>query len=84
MKRKIGRPTKRPEDSKGEVLQVRVDAAEKQGFAEAAKLNGLGISGWARERLRAAARRELSDFGRPVPFATNERPCENPRKVLNG
>lgn len=65
------RPSRRPRGSgkrKGELLQVRVDEAEKVAFNEAADLSGLPLSGWVRERLRRAAVRELEDAGKPVAF----------------
>ena len=65
-----GRPTKDSEHSRSELLQIRVDASEKEGFTQAAHLNGLGLSGWVRLKLRMEARRELQDMGRPVPFIT--------------
>jgi hypothetical protein len=68
MKRKPGRPKKEPDKAKGELLQVRVDVSEKQGFTEAASLAGLALSAWVRERLRLIARRELQEVGRPIPF----------------
>lgn len=42
-------------------LQVRVKPAEKSQFAAAARRLGLSLSAWARERLLAAARKELKD-----------------------
>jgi uncharacterized protein (DUF1778 family) len=59
--RKIGRPTKAPEASRGQFLQVRVQESEKETFAAAAELNGLDVSAWVRTTLRAAARRQLGD-----------------------
>lgn len=41
---------------------------EKQAFQIAADLSGIPLSAWMRERLRSAARRELIDAGRKVPF----------------
>lgn len=53
---------------KTELLQLRLNPAEKQGFQEAADLSGLPLSGWVRERLRRAAIRELEEASRPIPF----------------
>jgi hypothetical protein len=53
---------------KTELIKVRVTPAEKEGFQEAADLAGIALSAWIRERLRAAAIRELEAAGRPVPF----------------
>jgi len=50
------------------ILEVRLQAGEKQGFQEAADIAGLTLSQWVRERLRKAARVELEDAGRQVPF----------------
>jgi hypothetical protein len=53
---------------KTEFMQLRVQADEKQTFEQAASLAGLPLSAWVRERLRRAARIELVDANRPVPF----------------
>jgi hypothetical protein len=53
---------------KDEHLQVRIDAAEKQAFEDAAKLSGLALSAWVRERLRQVSARELGAAGQPVAF----------------
>lgn len=68
MKRKAGRPRKAADRSKVELLQVRLESNEKQGFTEAAELSGIALSAWVRERLRLAARDELGRVGRAVPF----------------
>jgi len=57
---------------KAEVLKVRVEDAEKRAFQEAAKLSGLPLSMWIRERLRRAAVRELEDASRPIAFLQEE------------
>lgn len=49
-------------------MRIRIEEAERQGFEEAATLSGLSLSAWARERLRSAARRELTEVGELVPF----------------
>ena len=49
-------------------LKLRLTPSEKDGFQEAADLAGLALSAWVRERLRAAARRELVEAGKQVPF----------------
>ena len=51
-----------------EYLEVRVQAAEKQAFKDAADLAGLPLSTWIRERLRVAAGQELAESGKPVAF----------------
>jgi hypothetical protein len=47
---------------------MRLQEAEKQGFRLAAKLSGLELSAWIRERLRRVAREELEQAGKTVPF----------------
>ncbi len=61
-----GRPVR--SQTRDEYLEVRLDAAEKQAFKEAAGLSGLAMSAWVRERLRKAARQELEEAGRDVTF----------------
>ncbi len=63
-----GRPPKRSAEKKAEYLDIRCDAAEKQGFRDAAEVAGVPLSMWVRERLRSAARQELLEAGRPIPF----------------
>lgn len=53
---------------KEEHLQVRLTGEEKEGFDTAAKLSGLALSAWVRERLRRVAREELEEADLPVPF----------------
>ena len=62
------RPKKQPGTSRNKPLQVRIFPSELAGFKAAAEAAGLSLSGWARERLRAAARKEMADLGRPEPF----------------
>jgi hypothetical protein len=59
-------------DTLGDILKVRVSAAERQAFQDAATIAGISVSAWARERLRRAAVRDLQEASRPVPFL--ERP----------
>jgi hypothetical protein len=49
-------------------LQIRLESDEKEAFEEAARLSGLALSSWVRERLRWAAIRELEGVGEPIPF----------------
>src|SRR5262249_35680530 len=63
-----GRPPKDAERRKAEYLDIRLEAAEKQAFRDAAEVAGLDLSAWVRERLRAAARKELEVVGHPVAF----------------
>lgn len=53
---------------KTSTIQIRLQPEEKQAFEEAAKLSGIALSAWVRERLRSAAIRELEGVGIPVPF----------------
>jgi hypothetical protein len=55
---------------KSQTLQIRLSAAEKDGFEQAAELAGIPISSWVRERLRLSAIRELESAGRRVPFVS--------------
>ncbi len=59
-------------DMKTAWFKLRLTSAEKAGFQEAADLAGLSLSGWARERLRRAAIRELEDASRDIPFLRKE------------
>ena len=65
---KSGRPKKPKGMAKEEYMELRLDAAEKQAFWDAADLAGMALSVWVRERLRKAARKELEDADRPVAF----------------
>jgi hypothetical protein len=53
---------------KTDLLQLRLLATEKDSFQRAADISGIALSAWVRERLRAAARRELVEVGEQVPF----------------
>lgn len=66
--KKRGAPKKSPEKAKGELLQIRVNSAEKRAFADAADLDGKKLSEWIRDRLRRLSRQELEAAGRPVAF----------------
>jgi uncharacterized protein (DUF1778 family) len=66
--RKTGRPKNPPGKSKDDYLELRLDAAEKQAFKDAAELAGMALSVWVRERLRKVARKELEDADKPVAF----------------
>jgi hypothetical protein len=57
---------------KTDLLKIRLSALEKAGFKEAAEIAGLGLSAWARERLRRVAVRELEDAGQDIPFLQRE------------
>lgn len=49
-------------------ILIRASGPEKEGFELAAELAGIGLSAWARERLRIAAIHELQQAGVRVPF----------------
>lgn len=60
-----GRRVERP---KTEYLEVRIEPDEKEGFKEAAEIEGIALSAWVRQTLRKAARTVLEETDRPVPF----------------
>jgi hypothetical protein len=68
MAKRRGRPSGSTGKARSELLQIRVDALEKEAFEEAARFAGLTASGWARARLRTICRKELEQQGRSVPF----------------
>jgi hypothetical protein len=67
-RKRSGRPAKGSADLKNETIPIRVDALEKQAFRVAAGVAGVGLSAWARERLRRAAVRELEQASLPIAF----------------
>lgn len=67
-KTKRGRPPKGQDRVKADYLDIRLASSEKATFKDAAELAGLDLSAWVRERLRAAARKELEEAGLPVAF----------------
>lgn len=67
-KTRRGRPPKGSGKIKSIRLDMRLLAAEKEGFRLAAELSGLELSAWIRERLRRIAREELEQAGKDVPF----------------
>jgi uncharacterized protein (DUF1778 family) len=54
--------------SRTDTLKLRLSSEEKEAFQEAAKLSGIALSAWIRERLRRTATRELEDAGREIAF----------------
>jgi uncharacterized protein (DUF1778 family) len=56
---------------KTETVQIRLSAAEKRSFEDAARIAGVSLSAWIRERLRRAARRDLEEAGHPIAFLTD-------------
>lgn len=67
-KKRPGRPPKGSDKIKGIRLDMRLEAVEKESFKDAADLAGLDLSAWIRERLRAAARKELEGASLSVAF----------------
>ena len=63
-KPKMGRPPKLPEDRLTERLEVRAAADEKADFERSAANAEMKLSDWIRDRLKAAAKRELRKAGR--------------------
>lgn len=63
--KKAGRPKKPANATKADYIEVRCEESEKQAFRAAAEAAGLPLSGWVRERLRRAARKELADIDAP-------------------
>ncbi len=53
---------------KTETILIRLEPEEKEAFQQAAEISGLSLSTWARERLRRAARIELEEAGKKIPF----------------
>ncbi len=47
---------------------IRVSETELEGFKRSADIAGVGLSAWARQRLRAAAIKDLQELGEKVPF----------------
>jgi hypothetical protein len=57
MKARMGRPPKGGDKPMGERLEIRVDAAEKAAYDQAASAAGMERSDWIRAALNAAAKR---------------------------
>ena len=58
MDTKRGRPPKPDGESADQVLQLRLTAAEKAAWREAAERAGLSISAWIKDRLGKASAKE--------------------------
>jgi hypothetical protein len=67
-KQRRGRPRKGSAETKSEGVLLRMERREKKGFVDAARLAGVPLAVWMRERLRRAAKMELEEAGREVPF----------------
>jgi len=72
MAKSRGAPRKSAKKAKAALIQLRVNAAEKQAFVDAAELDGKKLSEWIRDRLRRLARHELESSGRPVAFLSSQ------------
>jgi hypothetical protein len=72
MKKKTGAPKKPAGKSKGELVQIRLNSAEKRTFQDAADLDGKKLSEWIRDRLRRLSREELEKEGRAVAFLAGD------------
>jgi len=59
--------------TKTETIDLRVSPKEKEAFRMAAELAGISLSAWMRERLRRAARRDLEEADRQIPFLADVR-----------
>jgi hypothetical protein len=68
IKKRAGRPPKGSGEAKSEAILLRLEPGEKEGFSAAAKLSGIPLSAWMRERLRREARKELEEARLPIPF----------------
>lgn len=55
----MGRPPKPPEERLDERLDLRAATDEKADFERCANIAGMKLSDWIRDRLKAAAQREL-------------------------
>ena len=74
MTAKRGRPPADDIDRKARYIQVRATDAERETFGMAADLEGLSMSAWIRNRLRAAAKNELAAAGKKAPISAVQKP----------
>lgn len=56
---------------KTDAIEIRVQPDEKAAFRDAAKISGISLSSWMRERLRRAAIRDLGEAGLQIAFLQN-------------
>lgn len=54
--------------AKDNQVLIKLSEAEKEAFKRAAEVSGVGFSAWARQRLRAAAVKELQEIGEKAAF----------------
>jgi len=60
MGKKRGAPVKPPDERKGHVVQIRLTSAEKADCEQAAQLEGVKMSKWARNTLMRGAQRRIA------------------------
>jgi hypothetical protein len=58
--------------ARSENILIRLERGEKEAFQQAAQLSGLTLSAWVRERLRRAARIDLENAGKQIPFLKHQ------------
>lgn len=49
-------------------ILIKVSETEKEGFKRAAEIVGIGLSAWARQKLRSAAIKDLQEVGEVIKF----------------
>ena len=62
---------KRGRGPKTDRLEFRLDEEEREAFQDAARLAGIPLSNWIRERLRQAATSELETAGLKAAYLRN-------------
>ena len=58
----MARPKKPKGESRAKLMQVRVQETEYQCFKTAAKAAGLELSGWVRQQLLLAAKKDMKKY----------------------
>lgn len=56
---------------------IRVSEEELKAFKRASEISGIGLSAWARQKLRVAAVQELQAIGEKIPFLTPQQKVDN-------
>ena len=56
------------DNNKDTQILIKLSEPEREGFRRAAEIAGIGLSAWARQRLRSAAIKEMQDVGEQIPF----------------
>lgn len=49
-------------------ILIKLSESERDGFKRAAEIAGVGLSAWARQKLRSAAIKDLQEIGEKIPF----------------